>query len=482
MKIGSGIKLTSGLGLGGGIGGGAGQTLTTLPTTPQARYHPAFSTVTTSGGRVVTATDLMGLAGLTEGAAGIGPYAQTNLRGEKYWRFEGAEFLNIAASLVADNRACTVFMVGRLHRLITSAPIFNLGNVAQGSNLSNSNILDVANAASSAPFLRGGGQVGSNDATNGKNVVVGSQLQCMAVASRTTALGATTLWINGDKATVAQNSFARSAMTGGEIGRNPMATTVFGLFDLYELIVYTSALTIAQGDAIQAALMSNYAITPIVNQLVLEGDSITQGVGTITSGATTGMVLSEPGAGRIPANFRVVNMGVSGNQTSNLVTKRDTPNSWASILVAGQNVMAFQIGRNDMTSLTGAQHYTNVLAYLNTTTTGVLQRGWTVRVMANIAASGAIQTNTVAYRALIKDPQFKTDTLTNTGQTYDGKLSIINTDLIEFGGATIFEDTADAANTTYYQGDATHPTIVGTEKMITGGTTTAYAVAFGLVA
>lgn len=452
----------------------------TLPVIPAARWHPQVSAVTESGGRVVTASDLMGLAGLTDNGAGSGPLALTDALGRKFWRFDGAQFLNVAASLATDNRNASVFCVGRVHRPVSGNPMFWAGNLAQGSHLSGGGLMDVATAASSAGFLRCCGRAGSLDAVNAPFMIPGAQLQVMGAVSRTTANGGTSLWINAARAAVGQNTVSRPVLTGGEIGRNPTATTQFGMFDLYEMIVCTTALTDAEGDAMQAALVAHYAIPAVTNQLVLEGDSITQGTGDVVSGLSCAMVLTEPGAGLIPANWRVLNHGTSGSQVSNLVTRRDATNGWPAMRLAGQNVMAFEIGRNDFVAggQTAATHYANVVAYLNTAATGILQRGWTVRTMANIASSD--NTRVDAYRALIRDPQFLTDTLSNTGQAHDGKVSIVDTDLITDGGQTIFATPADAADTTYYAGDSTHPNILGARLRVTGGDDPAKGVARGL--
>lgn len=478
-----GLSLGLGLNATRAVGGSSGPILTVLPVTPTARWHPGFSTVTESGGRVVSATDLMGLADVTEGAPGNGPRAMTDAMGREFWRFDESEFLNVAGALETNNRDVSVFFVGRVNRVAAACPIFAGGNVALGTQLSGSGILDVAQASNSAPFLRCTARAGSLDATNAPWMVAGAQMQVLAATSRTTALGAISLFINDKKASVAQNTISRPALTGGEIGRNPVSTSQLGGFDLYELIVYAGAVSDTVAEEINAALMTTYSILPVENQLILEGDSITQGTGLVTAGLSCAAVMTKPGASLIPDTWRVINMGKSGNQVPDLVTKRDAVNGWASMNVpGGQNVVAFEIGRNDFGAggLTAAQHYTNVVAYLNTTTTGVLQRGWTVRAMANIATSGSIQAEVEAYRALIRDTQFLTDTLTNTGQTYDGLLSTVDTDLIEDGGQTIFFDATDAADTTYYAGDSTHPNILGAELRVNGGDDPSKAIAAGL--
>lgn len=112
----------------------------------------------------------------------------------------------------------------------------------------------------------------------------------------------------------------------------------------------------------------------------------------------------------------------------------------------------------------------------------MLQRGWTVRQLANIAGPDTLNTSAInPYRALIRNAQYLTDTQTQAGGAFAGKLSIVSTDLIEDGaGNTVFLNGTDAADTAYYAGDTTHPGILGAQKRISGGTTPAYGVAAGL--
>jgi hypothetical protein len=414
----------------------------------------------------------------------------TDASGRKFWRFEGAAYMNVAATLTAAiNRDASVFFVGRIHNAASTNEIFSFGNAA-GGTAQNTGLgqLAAVRAANGAPFARVHGVSGASDATNKQWMVTGSQPQVIASSSRTTAAGGSTLWVNSKRAAVAQGTVGATLLVGGEIGRyafSPGASGAWGKFDLYELVIYNTAVSNANGDLISAALMAAHGIVDIENTLILEGDSITQGTGLVTSGLNASMFITEPGASLLPPTWRVVNMGISGNQVSNLVAKRDDSNGWPSALIAGgENVLNFEIGRNDFGTggLSAGAHYTNVVAYLNTPTTGVLQRGWTVRQMANIAgASGTVQTAIEAYRALIRNAQYLTDTGTNTGGAFEGKLSVVSTDLIEDGASgTIFETSADASNATYYAGDMTHPTILGARKRVDGGTTPQFGLTYGL--
>lgn len=78
---------------------------------------------------------------------------------------------------------------------------------------------------------------------------------------------------------------AYTAAAGAEIGRHAWslgASGTWDVFDLYEMIVYTTPLSNVDAQAVSEALMKAHRIVPVTNQLVLEGDSITQGTGNVT--------------------------------------------------------------------------------------------------------------------------------------------------------------------------------------------------------
>lgn len=452
-----------------------------LPVTPTARWHAQFSVVAESGGRVVTASDLHGLADAIEGAAGAGPQARIDGMGRKFWRFEGAEYLTVGSGLVfANTRQSTVFAVARVHRASSTTRLFSGGSAAAGTAGNGAMLLDARTAVSGeAPFVGNARAGGANKA----RMVVGAQLQVLGNLRRTTGEGGDQTWINRTSCVIGTQGSGTLNVAGAEIGRyaySPGASGNWGNFDLYELVVYDRSLTPAECQAIAETLADSWAISEIDHQLILEGDSIMQGTGLVTMGLNPAMVLTEPGAGLIPANWRVVNMGVSGARIANLVTRRDTTNGWATQPLAGQNVLAFEIGRNDFPTVTAEAHYAAVVAYLNTPTTGVLQRGWTVRAMANIAGSPGLMPRIETYRGLIRAPQFLIDTQSQVGGPYDGAVGIVDTDLIEDSGNTVFLTGDDAGDTTYYAGDSTHPTILGARLRMTGGDHPARGVAWGL--
>jgi hypothetical protein len=56
----------------------------------------------------------------------------------------------------------------------------------------------------------------------------------------------------------------------------------------------------------------------------------------------------------------------------------------------------------------------------------------------------------------------------------------VSTDLIAHAGAQRFATPDAAANTAYYVGDSTHPSVLGAEVRVTGGDMPGYGVAAGL--
>lgn len=460
-----------------------------LAVTPAARWHPEFSTVTESGGRVVSATDLQGLADVTEGGSGLGPEIVVDVAGATCWRFEGAQYLNVANTLVSTARDMAVVMVGRVHRVDAQNDFFSIGNEAAGTaeNTIRSALGAEKPSSQGAPTLFGFRRFGGTGSGGTADMMVGSQISVMGVTSGTSSMR---LNINGQTATPSDSANTAANVAGGEIGRYAAAPGTSGnwaLMDLYELIVFDRELTGAEMDGVVAALQAHYGIIDVTNQLILEGDSITEG-DDVPTGQTLGMVLTEPGSNRVPAGWRVVNMGQSGNTVSSLVGRRDFAQfPWVDQTLSGQNVLAVQIGRNNLSGGQAAATYAEFVAYLNTPTDGVLQAGWDVEVIINVATgNGTFQSDIETYRALLTTgsnntpaPQFLTDVSANVGDAFDGQVSVIDAHLIEVGGDTTFLTSADAQDTTYYFPDFTHLNAAGVVALATGGDTPSRGIASG---
>jgi hypothetical protein len=188
------------------------------------------------------------------------------------------------------------------------------------------------------------------------------------------------------------------------------------------------------------------------------------------------MLLTQPGSELVPRNVRVINAGISGNQVSTLVTRRDAANGWPTNLLPGENLVAVQIGRNNFSvgGQTGVQCYSAVVSLISNPgagTEGYLQRGWKVAQMVNIAMAPSVQAKNVEMRSLLRSAQFLTDTMSAPGQPYAGKVGRIDLPLITVAGDTKFNDEADAADTGIYDVDATHLKLAGNRIMASGGDT-----------
>jgi lysophospholipase L1-like esterase len=455
--------------------------LATLPTTGLAsRYaieHSAGSNTTGTDSvpttpvlRALSIPDQVGSIPMT-GAATTGAKYLTDALGRKFLRFEGYEFMSLAIAL--SNRNASVWVVGRNHRSTTSANFLTLGGGTAASTLATSQAL-TTNASS---FMRS-----DSIAATQADKVIGCQLQVMGFTSRTTALGGKRFNMNAFSAESGTQSSSAIAGSSCEVGRNaftPGSAGTWGTFDLYELIVYSTGQTNSDADTTSAALTTFWNIPTVTNQLVVEGDSITQQVGNTPtqtpdgpySGAGLGMLLTNPGGSNVmPSGWRVVNVGVSGNQTSNLLTRRDAANAWPNSKLPGRNVVICMIGRNNLGAgaQTGAATYAGITPLWNTATTGYLQRGWEGKQAVNICVSSSLNSENTNLRTLLRASQFLNDCLAGSGQSFDGKLGIIRCDDIRNpndASDTIFDTVVDATDTTWMQGDSTHPNAAGNVEL-----------------
>lgn len=415
---------------------------------------------------------------MAEASAGIGPKVATDALGRKYWRFDSAEALRATGSALTS-RACTVFAIMRAHAVRTTNQVFSVGGTMTTP------MLEASSQGAAVSMPRCSNRAITAATPNAANMLIGSQLQLVGAATRTTANGAMRYYVNTQTADSTQSGTLTSG-TAWEIGRNsasPGASGTWGIFDLYELVVYSGELTNAQADSVAAALVAHYAIPQPTKQFVVEGDSISAIIGIVDRSASPAMWLTNPGAGPLSdGTWRVVNAAVSGSTAATIAARRDEATSWANLKLPDRNVVIIEGGTNDLGSggLTLTQTRDAYVSLYNTATTGILQRGWEVRHCCNIAQGGGGQPDREALRLLWRNPAFLTDTLTGAGQAFDGKMTIISTDLIEDNGNTVFLTQADAQDTTYYLVDGTHVTAEGSRMRALGGSTPQYGAAFGL--
>lgn len=430
---------------------------------PAFLYHPHTDRATLNGSEVRSVIGEGGAPPLS--ATGTGPDQRTDGLGRRFWRFEGTDWLELPRAFVSTPRAMTVLMIGRLHQNRT-VNLFGHLYREDGSTIANT-LGAVLNTYSS------GGRVGalrtSSLTTAGlagrEWMVPGAQLGLMGVASRDTAAGGTRFYCGRRVATGPRGPSAMAALQGARIGGYAQGNGTTNGFDLYAMAGWTGELTDAQADAAAVRLNDHYALDAITRQLVIEGDSITDGVGEIASGSNLAMALTEPGRVGLPSGVRVLNLGTSGNKVSHLVTKRDSVDGWPIALLPGgpaANRLAAQIGRNDTAQgATPAQVRDLLAGYLGESGTGVLARGFAATVAINIANGSMAAIGPL--RELLRDPAFLPG---------EARLSRLELPLIEDPAGVRPFDAAEATGGPAYQtGDATHPSVAGTRLLASGGTT-----------
>lgn len=480
---------------------------------PSVHYHFNSQAVSVDGlSRLASCPDIRGLAQLLAVSGTTAPTLMTDGLGRKFLRFNGNEAAAIANALsIASNRSFMALMVGRVHHSGNTQFLLS-PRFAAYTDPANNTVANLAisyikafNVSNSAPFLQAAAPEGSTNATDCYKIIPGCQMQVMAIASRATANGGTRIYMNNDTCDTAQQQTAVTNYIGGVVGGTGSASnsealgnTANTFFDLYELAIWSTGPLNAVSDVAVEAAVANFAIPQLDTNLVLEGDSITYGVATALAESPAnskglGSRLTEPGAELVPGNVRVLNRGSSGSKIANLLTRRDAASSpFASGKYPGgpsKNLVAVQIGRNDFadTPTTAAIHYANVVAYLNTDTTGILQRGWSVVQVGNVATSATnmagapdapitIQGRIEQFRSMIItgtaiNPTFANDTQSAPGQAFDGLVSVLPAHLITVAGDTAFGTAADSADTTagYYDNGQTHLRVAGVDLMASGG-------------
>lgn len=465
-----------------GVAAAAGLSPTVFPNNPTFHYH-ANSGVTTAGSpsRVTAVTDIRGFANATEGldASSLGgPLAETDLLGRPYWNFEGNSYLNVQNTFGANQRAVGFIAVVRMAKVGLGYTIVSLGNVTNLTPASTGASALGTNSSSTGPWIRGSSISASSGGAGKEKIVAGSQLQVIAVSS--TAAGQR-LFVNNNWVDVGATSINAVGLIGAEIARysnSPGAVTDPSTYNtgtwmqghMYEVAGFVAP-THAQMVANVAAVVANFAIPDIVNQIVFEGDSITMG-STSPPNWSPSMLMTNPGASlKVPDTCRVINMGTSGDRVSNLVSRRDTAlNIEGNALLSGaKNIIMLEIGRNDWPVIGGTATYSALVPLIHTTTTGYIERGWEVMALIN-QASSSNQTNCDQQRALMRDiTQFRTDCAATAAQLNIGEVA-----LIEYAGSTRFSTAADSLDTTYYQSGNTHLKPLGYEVKSSGGTTPAY--------
>lgn len=466
------------------LGGGESSPIV-LPTAPTVRYHPGFSMITVGGdGRVLSASDLMALAGATA-TAGNGPLQLTDALGRKYWRFSSAQWMTVANTLASQSsQSIAIFAVGRFFGL-SPGGIYSLG--VNGVNAGNTGgamarIFGDGQGTAAVPYAA----TRTAGVSARAPLLVGCQMQVIGCVGRSTGNGNARVYVNKNGVSSGGAPTSAGLIDGGEIGRySSTPANSYLSADIYEIVIYKGTLTDGQADAIAASLSDGYGIPALTHSVAIGGDSIGQGQGTAAVANIYGMLTEPGGTAALPMTTRVLCEAIPGSGFTkaahlNPTTRRDTAGSVfdAALQLSGDvPELLIQIGRNDWSNTPGSEAasadstYASLVAYLNTASTGVLQRGWRVVYGVNIVAQG-LQVGNDAYRTRIRAAQFLTDCLAGSGDAYDGRLVRADLAAITVGGATLFNNGLDWQSATYFQ-DGTHPTTLGNQMMLTGGDTPA---------
>ena len=448
----------------------SGMPFPTVTTAPTVRLHSGRSTIAQSGGRATSVSDLQGNPSAVN-STGVGPFVLTDEGGWPFLRFNSNEYLSGGWSggsgVTFDVQNSTIIMVCCVHRSRT-LPLWSVGNVEQATGQNTSNALMRTITTGTAPAISLGYLASSRAgipayASNQAYMLPGCQLQVIAVRSSTANVRT---YVNKVAANSTANSNITTGVQGYEVGRNaalnsPGATGTWGQFDLYDMLAYNTALSDAALDQVVSELVTGYGIPAVTGQILAEGDSLTFGLNA-PSGSNPAMAMCARGASwAVPANYRVINIGVSGNTIADLIARRDFAISPTNeVIPGGDNVISVMIGTNDIDGgadaattygrLVGSPVGSNGLL-ITGTGSGYLQKGgadkWRVAVCQLMAYNNAtFQTRIEAYRPLIAASQFLTDTQSNTGQTYDGKVRITNIPAWTVNGQTVFSTLANAQN------------------------------------
>jgi len=480
-------------------GGSSGFTPATLPVAATGRWGSNFSSVTLSGSEVVSASDYTGNgATLTPSFAGTGAIEMTDNRigsptyGLKFWRFNRNQAMRfLAGAYTTTNMA--VFMVMRQHTSVNGISFFSIGPSSADGTTVNTNTATLQASVSSglAPYLKNANIVTTSDA-NKQDFIVGMQWQVIGANSGSGA-SSTRIYMNSKVATTSGPTNASA--TGGVIGAYAHTITAANIastgapsgaaIDVFEVVTFNAKLSNANADAVSAALMSSYSIVDSVNSLVLEGDSQTASF----------YPSNLPGNGpvntmRIPAGWRVINSGVSGDGTQQLTTRRDATNSvhQTASMLPGENRLIVMVGVNDLGARTPLETYNqapySIVNLIGDAVNGYAARGYDKIYQAiNISpANAALSAGILTLRTYLRNTtQFATD----TGTTYGGNLEIIELPAVTSAllGTTVFDTASDALNYQLaahpvdgtWNNDGLHPSTVNTSGrtgmrfMIQGG-------------
>ena len=292
-----------------------------------------------------------------------------------------AEWLNFPAGFSVDMRACTVLAIVRPHSLGGPRNLFNFGTVGAGLLVD----FDV-NASVMRTFQA---QVNLSTLRPYCNPIV---LGVVAGASARTGYC-------GDIAAESGAAFNVASPTGGVLFARAAGGAPNYLGELYEFMVYNRALSAAEVAQIQAYSAGAYGSQSHTKQMVVDGDSLTEGSDSTQGREWAGVV----GDGLGPS-WRTYNYGYQGSTTVDLNNRRvgQIQNRYNSGY--SKNIAVYWCGTNDL-GVTG-DTAANTFARLQTWCQAVKGAGFKVVVCTIIARndaawSGAKETERLALNTSI---------------------------------------------------------------------------------
>lgn len=387
----------------------------------QSAYTDAGSTLATNGQTVQQWNDLSGNSRhASQGTSGSRPsYVTGVLNNKPVIRFGAKSMVTPSFFDSTYDTALTVFVVCK----------------------STTTALQVAFGSTSSNLYVGQDQY---TPTNYTNNLTPNRGRTVLGANTPNAWRVQTLRYSGSNRTDRMNGVGRVKSTTGNLGLSGTAT--IGAFtggsfgwtgDIAEIIVYKAALTDQQILDVESFLNTRYALTTqTAPQVLFDGDSITLGYLVTTPWPTRAMT---------SITARWTNLGVNGHTVTDLNT--DRPDQIETAYTDGtQNIICVFAGTNDM--YFGASAATT-LTRLQTYHAAVRALGYkTIQFTVLPRSGGATPGGFEAARQTLN-----TSIRANSGGWYDA--------LCDVAADSRIGDSGDETNTTFYQGDTTHPNDTG---------------------
>lgn len=191
-----------------------------------------------------------------------------------------------------------------------------------------------------------------------------------------------------------QSSIASVGITGVTIGSNAAGTDELFTGDIYEILIYNTAVNQATVDAIRAYAVAQYGVqSTFTKKVVMVGDSNTEG-SHINNGENYPRLA-------YPADWQALNNGIGGTHLSSgwLGQANATTTDILYDSSLSRNVMVVMLGTNDINS--GGKSAAETFANMNTFVGDRQAAGWEVWVMTIPPLFGGNETVRDAYNVLL---------------------------------------------------------------------------------